>query len=144
MPFQWPVKILLVHPQAPFLMQDKIIIAADCAALVSEEIGRQFKDGSPVIIGCPLLEDPNRMMSKISLIMRETKAKDIEVYTMEVPCCHAIHMMVTRAIKEVGKEVNFRHYIVRVYSRKIEPYKPGVIDESMIKAEREAHGHGHH
>lgn len=144
MPFQWPVKILLVHPQAPFLMQDKIIIAADCAALVSEEIGRQFKDGSPVIIGCPLLEDPNRMMSKISLIMRETKAKDIEVYTMEVPCCHAIHMMVTRAIKEVGKEVNSRHYIVRVYSRKIEPYKPGVIDESMIKAEREAHEHGHH
>lgn len=144
MPFQWPVKILLVHPQAPFLMQDKIIIAADCAALISEEIGRQFKDGSPVIIGCPLLEDPNRMMCKISLIMRETKAKDIEVYTMEVPCCHAIHMMVTRAIKEVGKEVNSRHYIVRVYSRKIEPYKPGVIDESMIKAEREAHEHGHH
>ncbi|MEM2341729.1 MAG: hypothetical protein QXX94_05535 [Candidatus Bathyarchaeia archaeon] len=144
MSFQWPVKILLVHPQAPFLMRKKITIAADCAALINEEIGRQLRDGSPVIIGCPLLEDPNKMMSKISLIIRETKARDIEVYTMEVPYCHAIHMMVTRTIKETGKEVNSKHYIVRVYSRKIEPYKSGVIDESMIKAEKEAHGHIHH
>lgn len=127
--FQWPVKILLVHPQAPFLMRDKIIIAADCAALVGEEIGRQFKDGSPVMIGCPLLEDPNRMMSKNALIIKETKAKDIEIYTMEVPCCHVIHMMVSRAIKETGKELNSKHYIVRIYSRKVEHYKLGVIDE---------------
>ncbi|MCX8171300.1 MAG: hypothetical protein N3E47_04950 [Candidatus Bathyarchaeota archaeon] len=139
--FQWPVKILLVHPQAPFLIRNKIIIAADCAALVSEEVSGQFRGGGPVIIGCPLLEDPHRMMSKIALIVKETAAKDIEVYTMEVPCCHAIHMMVARAIKEAGKEMNSKHYIVRVYSRKIEPYRPGAIDESMIRAEREAHGH---
>ncbi|MEM1556475.1 MAG: hypothetical protein QXR84_02765 [Candidatus Bathyarchaeia archaeon] len=141
MSIQWPVKILLAHPQAPFLMQDKVIIAADCAALLGEEIGKQFREGSPVIIGCPLLEDPNRMMSKISLIIKETKARDLEVYAMEVPCCHAIHMMIARAIKETGKEINSKHYIVRVYTRKIEPYRPGVLDESMMRAEREVHGH---
>jgi hypothetical protein len=44
-------------------------------------------------MGCPLLEDPNRLADKISLVIRETKAKEIEAYTMEVPCCHAIHMI---------------------------------------------------
>lgn len=141
MSFQWPVKIILVHPQAQFLMQDKIIISADCATLLSEDIGKQFKEGIPVIIGCPLLEDPKRIMSKITLVIKETKARDLEVYAMEVPCCHALHMMVARALKETGKEINSKHYIVRVYARKIEPYKPGVIDESMVRAEREAHGH---
>lgn len=139
--FQWPVKILLIHPQAPFLMQDKMVVSADCAVLLSEEVSEQFRGGSPVVIGCPLLEDPNRMMNKITLLIKETKANEVTVYAMEVPCCHALHMMVTRAIKETGKEINSKHYIVRVYSRKVEPYKPGVLDDSMIRAEREAHGH---
>jgi len=141
--FQWPVKILLVHPKAPFLMRERVIIASDCAALLNEELGQRFRNGESVIIGCPLLEDPYRMMDKIALIMGETKAEGVEVYTMEVPCCHAIHMMVSKVIKESGKDIKSKHYIVRVSSRRAEPYRPGLIDESMIRAEREAHGHGH-
>lgn len=140
MEVQWPVKILLVHPQAAFLMRNKITIAADCAALLNENLSEQYRNGNPIIIGCPLLEDPNRLASKIALVMEETLAKEIDVYTMEVPCCHAIHMMVTKAIKESGKDINSKHYIIRVASRRIESYKPGVIDESMVEAERKAHG----
>jgi len=125
-------------------MSERIIIAADCAALLDEGLGRRFRNGDSVIIGCPLLEDPYRMADKIALIMKETKAREVEVYTMEVPCCHAIHMMVSKTIKELGKDIKSRHYIVRVVSRRAEPYRPGMIDESMIKAEREAHGHSHH
>jgi hypothetical protein len=141
MGFQWPVKILLVHPKASFLTRDKIIIAADCAALLNEEVSQRFRSGEPVIIGCPLLEDPHKMMNKIALIMEGAKVRELEVYTMEVPCCHAIHMMVTKIIGETGRDVKSRHYIVRVLTRRAEPYKPGAIDESMIRAEREAHTH---
>ncbi|MBS7634948.1 hypothetical protein KEJ34_05580 [Candidatus Bathyarchaeota archaeon] len=141
MSFQWPVKILLVHPQASFLMRNEITIAADCAVLLNENLGGRFRNGDPVIIGCPLLEDPYRLVSKIALVMKETAAKEVEVYTMEVPCCHAIHLMVSKAIKESGKPINSKHYIVRVVSQKTEPYRPGVIDEPMMMAEREAHGH---
>ncbi len=144
MSFQWPVKILLVHPKAPFLMRDRIIIAADCTVLLNEGLGQQFRNGDSVIIGCPLLEDPYRMADKVTLIVNEAKAREIEVYTMEVPCCHVIHMMVSKTIKELGKDIKSRHYIVRVASWRAEPYRPGIIDESMIKAEREAHGHNHH
>lgn len=143
MGFQWPVKILLVHPKALFLTHNKITIAADCAVLLNESLSGRFRNGDSVIIGCPLLEDPYRLASKIALIMKESTAKEVEVYTMEVPCCHAIHMMVSKAIGESGKPINSKHYIVRVVSRKAEPYRPGVIDESMIIAEREAHEHNH-
>ncbi|HID18683.1 TPA: hypothetical protein EYP27_03980 [Candidatus Bathyarchaeota archaeon] len=141
---QWPVKILLVHPQASFLQKSRLTIAADCAVLSSESLGNRFRKGETVIIGCPLLEDPNRVMSKLALVMKEADASEVEVYTMEVPCCHAIHMMVMKAIKEAGKgNVDAKYYIVRVMSGEIEPYKPGAIDESMMEAERRAHGHIH-
>lgn len=141
---QWPVKILLIHPKAPFLKKDKLTIAADCAVLSNNELSSRFKKGETVIIGCPLLEDPDRVMNKLELVMKETTANNIEVYTMEVPCCHAIHMMTMRAIKNSGKSnVDAKYYIVRVASGKIEPYLPGRIDASMIEAERRAHGHLH-
>lgn len=140
---QWPVKILLVHPHAPFLKRDRITVAADCAALTNSELGERFRRGETVIIGCPLLEDPDRIMGKLALVMKETSAKVVEVYTMEVPCCHAIHMMVTRAAAEAGGGLNTRHYIVRVSSGRVEQYRPGEVDESMIRAEREAHGNLH-
>ncbi|MEM2228329.1 MAG: hypothetical protein QW476_03390 [Candidatus Bathyarchaeia archaeon] len=141
---QWPVKILLVHPQAPFLQKEALTIAADCAVLSNKEFGERFRRGETVIIGCPLLEDPDRLMSKLTLVMKETLANKIDVYTMEVPCCHAIHMMVMKAIENSRKEnASVNHYIVRVTSGESELYKPGVIDESMIEAERKAHGHTH-
>jgi len=141
---QWPVKMLLVHPEAPFLQNRRLTIAADCAVLSNENLGGRFRKGETVIIGCPLLEDPDRMMSKLLLVMKETAAQDVEVYTMEVPCCHAIHMMMSKARAESLKTgINAKHYIVRVSSGEVEPYKLGVIDESMISAERKAHGHAH-
>ncbi len=140
---QWPIKILLAHPQAPFLQQDKFTIAADCVAFSSDNFGKRPRKDEGVVIGCPLLEDPDKMMSKLALMIRETSAGNIDVYTMEVPCCHAVHMMVERAINEAGKgDISKNNYIVRVSSGEIEPYRPGVIDDSMIDKEKKVHGHG--
>jgi hypothetical protein len=133
-----------VHPQAPFLKGKKLTIAADCATLSNDNLVKKFGKGESVIIGCPLLEDPTRLMKKLTLVMNETTADEIQVYTMEVPCCHALHMMTTRAMKEVGKtNKKIKQYIVRVDSGEIEPYESGVIDESMVQSEKRAHGHVH-
>lgn len=133
---QWPVKILLVHPKAEFMQNEKLTICADCAVLVNKGISERFANET-VIIGCPMLEDPRRMFEKIKLIFSETNAEEVDVYTMEVPCCIAMHMMVERANKR-GTKVN--NYIVRV-TGDVEDYK-GFIDGRMIEAERKAHKGG--
>ncbi|MBS7281621.1 MAG: hypothetical protein KIH09_17555 [Candidatus Freyarchaeota archaeon] len=141
---QWPVKILLVHPQAPFMQKGSLVIASDCTLLVNPELSNRFKNGETVVVGCPLLEDPDRLAEKIDLIVEETKAKKIEVYTMEVPCCHAIHMMVGRSVEKKQKQgVKVENYIVRVMTGKVEPYTFGRVDRSMVEMEMRAHG-GHH
>jgi|GEM_PF-443091 hypothetical protein len=137
---QWPVKILLVHPKAEFMQNRKLTIAADCAVVVHKELASKFGEET-IIIGCPMLEDPRRMYEKIKMIAESTGAQEIDVYTMEVPCCHAIHMMVERAFGNSGKR-NLNQYIVRVSGR-VEDYG-GKVDESMIEAEIKAHSGGLH
>jgi len=45
---------------------------------------------------------------------------------MEVPCCHAIHMMVDRSVNKKQKQnIKVKKYIVRVMTEKAEPYVPG-------------------
>ncbi len=133
---QWPVKILLVHPKAEFMQSKKLTICADCAVLVNKEIPKRF-ESETVIIGCPMLEDPRRMFEKIKLIFSETSAKELEVYTMEVPCCIAMHMMVERANT---RGIDVKNFIVRV-TGEVEDYK-GFIDGRMIEAEKKAHRGG--
>lgn len=124
------------------MQKERLVIAADCTILVNQSFSERFKRGETVVIGCPLLEDPDRLLEKINLIAKESSANEMEVYTMEVPCCHAIHMMVARALEESKRaDVKASYFIVRVMNGKVEPYQPGVIDSSMIEAERKAHGH---
>jgi hypothetical protein len=130
---QWPLKVLLVHPEAKFLKENKFTIAADCSVLVHKGIVEKFGKEA-VIIGCPMLEDPKRFFEKIKLIFEKSKAEKIEVYSMEVPCCHAIHMMVDKALRGDAKVEKF---IVRI-SGNVESYT-GFIDRSMIEAEAKAH-----
>jgi hypothetical protein len=137
---QWPVKILLVNPQASFMQKGSLIIAADCTLLVNTEVSEKFKNGEAVVIGCPILENPDSLSQKINIILEKSGTKKVSVYTMEVPCCHAIHAMVDRSIKR-PRDVQVERYIVRVMTGKAEPYQLGRIDESMLEMERLAHGH---
>lgn len=137
---QWPIKILLAHPKAPFFKNARLTVAADCTILSNQLFIDRFRSGEPVVIGCPLLEDPDRLAEKLALILGESEAESDEVYTMEVPCCHAIHLMSINGLRESGKlGAETSHFIVRVGSGLIEQYKPGMLDESMLQAERKAH-----
>ena len=141
---QWPIKIQLVSPEASFMQRDSLIIAADCTLAANPELSNRFGRDETIVIACPMLEDSSRVESKIHQIIGKTRAKKIEVYTMEVPCCHPIHMIVNRSVMEGRKkDLEVKNYIVRVMTRKAEPWTPGKIDISMIEMERRVHGMHH-
>ena len=63
---------------------------------------------------------------------------------MEVPCCHAIQMMVNRSMgKKQEKGIKVNNFIVRVMTGKAEPYAFGKVDRSMMEMEMRAHGKHH-
>lgn len=119
------------------MQEEKLTFAADCSLLLNKDLISRF-GSETILIGCPMLEDPKRTYEKIKMIVRDSNARKIEVNSMEVPCCHALHLMTDKALQEEGKDIELEKNIVRV-SGEVEPYS-GMVDRSMVEAEAKAHG----
>ncbi len=99
----WPVKLRLVPPQAPFLANAHILLAADCAPAASA-LFHQEADGKVVLIACPKFEDTDAMKDKLVSILRCAQPASVTVIRMEVPCCKGIAAICREACAACGME----------------------------------------
>lgn len=116
---QWPVKLDLVPPKAPFFENAHLLLAADCAPIAL----RNFHDmmaGKRVIIGCPKFNDARAYAAKLTEILRLNNIAAITVVHMEVPCCTGLKWAVNKAIEGSGKQVPVTEYEVKVGGEIIE------------------------
>ncbi len=102
---QWPVKIDLINPSAPYLQGADLLVAADCAPFAFAGIHREFIKDKVVVIGCPKLNDVQEYLKKLTLIMARNDIKSVTVLYMEVPCCFGLIHAVREAIAASGKDV---------------------------------------
>ena len=93
---QWPVQLNLINPQASYLQNADLLIAADCTAYAYASFHEKFMKDRITLIGCPKLDDNDYYIEKIAEILRINNPRSIKVIRMEVPCCSGI----TRAVKE--------------------------------------------
>lgn len=105
---QWPVQLNLVHPQAPYLKEADLLIAADCTAYAYGNFHNEFMKGKVTLIGCPKLDDNQYYVEKLTEMFRLNAPKSITVVRMQVPCCGGITAGVRQAMLD---------------SRTIVPYK---------------------
>jgi Pyruvate/2-oxoacid:ferredoxin oxidoreductase delta subunit len=101
----WPLKIRLVPPNAPFLDSEVLVVAADCTAFSSGEFHRTFlSSGAPLLVGCPKLDDVDLFIVKIGEILKNNPSiKEIRVPIMSVPCCRGLIYAVARGISSSGR-----------------------------------------
>lgn len=101
---QWPVQLRLVPPNADFLAQADILIAADCTAFACASFHKQFMSGKVTLIGCPKLDDVD-YADKLAAILSLNDIRSILVTKMSVPCCMEIAKATMRAIQKSGKTI---------------------------------------
>lgn len=105
---QWPVKLALVPPRAPYFDKADLIIAADCVPFAYANFHQDFLKGKAVVTGCPKLDDMNFYQQKLDEIFRQSNLKSIKVVNMEVPCCfgllHLAKTALTRSRKDIPLE----------------------------------------
>ncbi len=122
----WPVQLRLVPPNAPFLKQARLLLAADCVPPSTPAFQRDFLAGRILLLGCPKFDDANAYVAKLADIFRQNDVKDVEILEMEVPCCSGLHRIAARALALSGKAVPMRRVVISrrgtVFSR--EPVKP--------------------
>ena len=95
---QWPVQLNLVHPQAPYLKEADLLIAADCTAYAYGNFHSEFMKGKVTLIGCPKLDDNQHYIEKLAEMFRLNSPKSITVVRMQVPCCGGITAGVRQAM----------------------------------------------
>jgi NAD-dependent dihydropyrimidine dehydrogenase PreA subunit len=116
---QWPVKIDLVPPKAPFFENADILLAADCAPIALKNF-HDLMAGKRVIIGCPKFNDARAYAAKLTEILKQNNIAGITVVHMEVPCCTGLKWAVNKAMEGSGKKVPTREIEVKVGGETVE------------------------
>lgn len=111
---QWPIKIALVPPGAPFLENADLLLAADCAPFAFADFHKDFIRDKALIIGCPKLDDPEFYREKITMLLESSNIKSLTVAHMEVPCCHALYTIAKEAIKASGKDIPLKKWVIGI------------------------------
>lgn len=93
---QWPIQMNLINPQASYLKNADLLIAADCTAYAYASFHEKFMKDRITLIGCPKLDDNEYYTEKIAEILKINNPRSVKVVRMEVPCCSGI----VRAVKE--------------------------------------------
>lgn len=105
---QWPVQAALVPPHAPFLQGDKLLVAADCVSFAMGDFHQRLLAGTPLLVGCPKLDDAGRYVEKFAAILKQNPIQEITVAFMEVPCCSGMVRILQQAIQQSGKPVTLK------------------------------------
>jgi len=111
---QWPVQLMLVPPNAPYLNGADLLIAADCVPFAHANFHDELLRGKSLLIGCPKLDDAELYVEKITHILKNNEIKSLTVANMEVPCCFGLYELVKNALDASGKDIPFKQVVVGI------------------------------
>lgn len=111
---QWPIQIHLIPPQAPFLKNADLLVAADCTPFAYAGFHEDYLKGKVLMIGCPKLDDGAAYIQKFTDIFKAREIKSITVLVMEVPCCSALPVMIRRAMEAAQKEISMETVVISI------------------------------
>ena len=100
----FPIQLKLVPPNAPWLQNADLLIAADCTAYAYGNFHDRFMRNRVTIIACPKL-DMVDYTEKLTAIFRENDIRSVMMTRMQVPCCGGLPYAVSAAIENAGKQI---------------------------------------
>ena len=111
----WPIQLQLLNPNAPYLKNADLLIAADCAPFAYANFHQRFIKGKVSIIFCPKLDKTiEEYVDKLSEIFQKQDIKSISIVHMKVPCCSGIEIIVKRALEKAQKNTIIKDYTISI------------------------------
>jgi len=111
---QWPVKLYLVNPNAPYFQDAELLVAADCAPVAYAGFHPDFLKSKAVVIGCPKFDDLALYRDKLAAILRANDVRKVIVLHMEVPCCFGLVQVAKEALAASGKYIPLEEATVTI------------------------------
>jgi len=116
---QWPIQLMLVPSQAPYLNNVDLLIAADCVPFAYADFHEDLLKGRVLLVGCPKLDDLEVYQDKIRQIVKNNDLKSITYAHMEVPCCFGLVNIIESAIAKAGKKIPFEEVVISIRGERL-------------------------
>lgn len=111
----WPVQLQLLNPNAPYLENADLLVAADCVPFAFADFHRRFLQGKIMITFCPKLDTTiESYIEKLTTIFTHKNIKSISVVHMEVPCCSGTLMIIQEALERANKVIPIKEYTISI------------------------------
>ena len=115
----WPIQLKLLPPQASFLKNADLLIAADCVPFAYGEFHDEMIKNRVLAVGCPKLDDVSLYRNKLAEIFRSNKIKSVTVVNMEVPCCFGLNRLVQEAMELSGMKIPLKQETISIKGEKL-------------------------
>ncbi|TFG24611.1 MAG: 4Fe-4S dicluster domain-containing protein [Promethearchaeota archaeon] len=102
---QWPTKLTLVNPNAPYFNNKELVIASDCSPFAYGDFHRKILRGKPLVTVCPMLGLGEVELEKLEQILKLNPIENIQLVLMEVPCCQKINMFLDPILQTIGRKI---------------------------------------
>lgn len=124
---QWPVQLHLLNPNAEYLQNSDLLIAADCTAYSMGNF-HSYLQGKSLAIACPKLDAGKEIyVEKLQTMIDNAKVNTITLLMMEVPCCGGLVQLVQTALRLSKRYVPVKIMVVSIQGEVIsEDWAPPV------------------
>lgn len=109
----WPIQLHLLSPQAPYLKNSDLLLAADCVSYALGGFHSNFLKGKTLAIACPKLDSGlDKYKEKLIAMIDNNNLNTITCITMEVPCCMGLIAIAKEARSSAKRKIPLKHIIV--------------------------------
>lgn len=109
---QWPTKLELVNPKAPYFDNDELLIVSDCSPVAFGDFHRKILRGKPVVTICPMLSLRDKELDKLEAILKSNPIKKLTLVLMEVPCCQKLKLFLDPILADIDREMSITEIII--------------------------------
>jgi len=112
---QFPIQLRLVNPNASFLKNTDLILAADCTAFVYNRFHHQFMKNNSIAIACPKLDNQKDFyVEKLTEMIDNSFINTLTVIIMEVPCCRGLWQIALQAQANAKRKISIKKVIIGI------------------------------
>ncbi|MEI6456885.1 MAG: 4Fe-4S binding protein [bacterium] len=118
---QWPIQLHLLNPQATYLKNADLVLAADCTAFALGSFHSRYLKGKSLAIACPKLDsNMDSYVQKLTTMITTTKINSLQVIMMEVPCCGGLLQMAKMAREAAGINIPIKKSYLSIQGEVLE------------------------
>ncbi len=112
---QWPVQLHLISPNASYLQERTVLLAADCVAYALGDFHKDYLQNNSLAIACPKLDSNlESYLEKLTALIDDAHITSLTVMTMEVPCCRGLLALAQQAMSQATRKMPIKSIIVGI------------------------------